>query len=199
MVALAETRHDDGACRRAAGRAHLAFPGKLELSEGNFECVLEDLSLSGARISCDHKLKAGRPVWLSFDRSKVFGTITWSRGREHGIEFEERIPKSIILEMRGYASDIEAYDKHQGIVAAKTYVFGEGEVVRSPLMRLLEVVGPISRETYSACPECERGDACSTHCGHKKFRRAQFVRVVFYLCLAAISGAAIGVGSLYFG
>ena len=199
MMALAETRQEDGYCRRTAGRALLAFPCKLELPEGNFECVLEDLSLSGARISCDYKLESGRQVWLNFDRSKVFGTITWSHGWEYGIEFEERIPKCIILEMQDYAVDLEAYDKDQGMVAAKAYVIGEGRVVRSPLMRLLEIVGPISREKFSDCSECERGDVCSTHCGHKKFKRVQLIRVVFYLGLSAMAGAAIGVGSLLFG
>lgn len=199
MMALAEAWQDDESCRRVAGRALLAFPGKLALSEGNFKCVLEDLSLGGARISCDRKIESGREVWLNFDRLKAFGTITWSHGCKYGIEFEERIPKSIILEMQGYAVDLEAYDKHQGMVAAKAYVIGEGKVVRSPLMRLLDVVGPISREEFSDCTQCERGDVCSTHCGHKKFKRVQLIRVVFYLGLAAMTGAATGIGSLLFG
>lgn len=176
----------------------MAFPAKLALSEGNFDCVLEDLSLNGARISCNRSIESGREVWLNFDRFKVFGTITWSRGREYGIKFEERIPKSIILEMQGYAGDFEAYNENQGMVAAKSYVLGEGQVVRSPLMRLLDVVGPISREEFSDCPQCDRGDVCSTHCGHKKFKRAQLVRVVVYLGLAAVIGAAAGIGSFLF-
>ena len=199
MTALAESWQGDESCRRVAGRALLAFPGKLALSEGNFDCVVEDLSLGGARISCNRKMEPGREVWLKFDRFKVFGTLTWCHDGQYGIEFEERIPKSIVLEMQGYAANFEEYDRHQGTAAAKAYVVGEGQVVRSPLMRLLDVVGPISREKFSDCPQCERGDPCSTHCGQKRFKRAQAMRVVFYLASAALIGAMTGIGSLLFG
>lgn len=198
MSALAKSRQADDSNRRNAGRALLAFPSKLALSEGNFNCVLEDISLGGARISCDRNIEFGRELWLKFDRFKVFGIIAWSYGREYGIEFEERIPKAIILEMQGYAVDLEAYEKDQGMVAAKAYVLGEGRVVRSPLMRLLDVVGPISREKFSECPQCDQGDVCSTHCGQKKFKRSQLLRVLFYLGLAVLAGAVIGIGSLMF-
>lgn len=199
MMALAETRQDEVFCRRTVGRALLAFPCKLELPEGSFKCVLEDLSLSGARINCDHKIESKRQAWLIFDRFKAFGTITWSHGLEYGIEFESHIPKYIILEMQEHAVDLEAYDRQHGMLAAKDYVIGDTRVVRSPLMRLLDIVGPISRERFSDCPECERGVVCSTHCGHKKFKRVQLIRVLFYLGLAAMTGAAIGVASLLFG
>ena len=198
-MVLAEAGHGAEANRRTAGRAHLAFPSKLALSEGDFKCLLEDLSLGGARISCDRKIECGREIWLGFDRYKLFGTITWVHGREYGIEFDERIPKSIILEMQGYAADYEAYDEHQGMVAARAYVVGEGQVLHSPLMRLLDVVGPINREKFSECPNCERGDVCAQHCGHKKFKRAQLTRIAFYFSLAALTGAVIGIGSLLFG
>jgi hypothetical protein len=198
-MALTEPRQEDGLCRRTVGRALLSFPCKLELSEGKFKCVLEDLSLSGARVNCSQKIDPGRQAWLIFDRFKVFGTITRCHGLEYGIEFEEHIPKSIILEMQEHAVDLEAYDRQHGMVAAKDYVIGETRIVRSPLMRLLDIVGPISREKFSDCLECERGVVCLTHCGHKKFKRVQLIRVVFYLALAAMTGAAIGVGSLLFG
>ena len=169
------------------------------LSEGKFDCVLEDLSLGGARISCDRKIESGREAWLKFDRFKVFGTITWVHGRQYGIEFEERIPKSVIMEMQSFAADYEAYEKHQGTVEAKAYVIGEGRVVRSPLMRLLDVVGPISRQKFSDCPQCDRGEPCSAHCGHKKFKRAQIKQALIYLALGALIGAVTGIGSLLFG
>ena len=199
MMVLAQDWQDEESCRRGVGRAILAFPGKLMLSEGKFDCVLEDLSLGGARISCDRKIDSGREIWLKFDRFEVFGTITWVHGRQYGVEFEERVPKSIIIEMQSYAADYEAYEKRQGTDEAKAYVIGEGRVVRSPLMRLLDVVGPISRKEFSDCPQCDRSDPCSTHCGHKKFKRARIKQAVFYLALSALIGALTGIGSLFFG
>lgn len=196
MGAFAKVRQEGDSNRRNVGRAVLSFPSKLALSEGNFSCVLEDISLGGARISCDRKIESGRELWLKFDRFNIFGTISWSHGREYGIEFEERIPKAIILEIQGCASDLETYEEHQGMVAAKAYVLGEGRVLRSPLMRLLDVVSPITREEFSECPQCDRGDVCSTHCGQKRFKRSQLLRVLFYLGLAVLTGTVIGIGSL---
>jgi hypothetical protein len=204
MTAIAETSagtsQDDESCRRDAGRAQLHFPGKLALSDGNYDCVLEDLSLGGARISSDRTIEHGREVWLKFDRFEVFGTVTWARGGQYGIEFEERLPKSVILEMQGYAVDFDDYEAYQGKMAAKAHVYGDGQApLRSPLMRLLEVVGPIDRKEYAECVECESGISCAVHCGHKKYKRAQLLRVVFYLALAALIGAAIGIGSVLLG
>jgi hypothetical protein len=199
MMALAEPLQGDESCRRGAGRAPLAFPAKLALSDGNFNCVLEDLSLGGARISCDRSIEPGREIWLKFDRYNVFGTSAWFHDGECGIEFEERIPKRIVLEMQEYAANPEEYEKHQSIIEAEAHVLGAGPDMRSPLMRLLDVVGPISREKFSECPQCERGDPCSTHCGQKRFKRAQFVRAAFYLALAALIGAASGIVSVLFG
>jgi hypothetical protein len=199
MMVLAQDWQDEESCRREVARAILAFPGKLLLSEGTFDCVLDDLSLGGARFSCNRKIDSGREVWLKFDRFEVFGTVTWVHGRQYGVEFEQRLAKSVIIEMRSYAADYEAYEKHQGTEEAKAYVIGEGRVVRSPLMRLLDVVGPINRKEFSACLQCARGESCSTHCGHKKFRRARIKQAVLYLALGAVIGAATGIGSVFFG
>ncbi len=177
----------------------MSFPGKLALSDGNFDCVLEDLSLGGARVSSDRAIEQGREVWLKFDRFEVFGTITWANGGQYGIEFEERLPKSVILEMQGYAVDFDDYEEYHSKIAAKAHVIGDAPPLRSPLMRMLEVVGPIDRKNFEACLECESGIPCATHCGHKKYRRAQLTRVVFYLALAALIGAAIGIGSVLLG
>lgn len=196
MMALSVTIQDDGSCRRQIGRAHLAFPAKVALSEGDFECVLEDLSLGGARISCKRRIESGREVWLKFDRFQVFGLIAWCCDNQYGVVFEERIPKTVLLEVQGFSVDLDAYENHQGLIAARAHVLGEDRVGRSRLMRLLDVIGPISREAFSACPQCERGDPCSIHCGHKKFKRAQLVRGAFCMALAALIGGAIGIGSL---
>lgn len=196
MMSLAKPWQGEELCRRGAGRAHLTFPGKLALSDGNFACMLEDLSLGGARISCSRKTETGREVWLEFDRFKVFGTIAWAHGSQYGINFEERIPKRIVLEMQGYAANIEEYDKHQSMIEAKSHVLGEDHVVRSPLMRRLDVVGPTNRANFSDCPRCERGDPCSTHRGQKHFNPTQIARTAFYLAFAALIGAALGIVSL---
>ncbi len=173
----------------------LAFPGKLALSDGNFDCIVEDLSLGGARITCFRAITPDREAWLKFDRFTVFGTISWRDGNDYGVAFEEPLPKRVILEMRENAADISGYEKRQATLAAKGHVIGDGEVGRSRFMRMLDVIGPIDRTAYSACPQCEEGIPCVRHCGHKQQRRAKRLRIAALLVLAAAIGAATGIVS----
>lgn len=196
MMALAEPDQDGAANRRRTGRAMLAFPGKLALSDGNFDCIVEDLSLGGARITCFRAITPDREAWLKFDRFKVFGTINWRDGNEYGVAFEEALPKRVILEMRDHAADISGYERRQATLAAKDHVIGDGPVGRSRFLRMLDVLGPIDRTSYSACPQCEGGKPCATHCGQKQLRRAKKLRIAALLALAAAIGAAAGIGSV---
>lgn len=202
MDVSAEILSEDASCRRGNGRAPVSFPTAIMLSDGQFPCTLEDISLGGARIRIDRRLEPGRSLWLKLDEHEAFGTVAWASDGEVGIEFEDRLPKAIVLQMQGYSVDLEEYEAAQCRRAAKDWAVGEGRVTKSPLMRLLEVVSPKSRDDFSACAKCDNGDPCLVHCGHKRYRQyrnAHRVRVVLYLALAAIVGALVGIGSVLIG
>jgi len=193
-----EISPEDLACRRGNGRASLSFPTAIMLSNGQFPCTLEDISLGGARISTNHKLEPGRSMWLKLDEYEAFGTVAWASDGEYGIEFEDRLPKVVVMQMQGFSVNLDEYEAAQCRGAAKDWVVGEGRVTKSPLMRLLDVVSPKSREEFSSCAQCDSGFPCATHCGHKRFRsykRAHRMRITLYLGLAAIIGALLGIGS----
>ena len=176
----------------------MSFPSSILLSEGKYPCKLEDLSLGGARVSTDYKLERGRSLWLKLDKLEVFGTVTWAKDGEYGIEFEERLPKVVVMQMQGFSVDMEEYEAAQGRLAARDWVVGSSTPTKSRLMRLLDVVSPKSRDAFASCAQCDRGEPCSAHCGHKQYReyrRIQGFRTAFYLGLAAVAGAIIGIGS----
>ena len=188
---------------RRDGRAPLSFPCTIVLPDGKFPCELKDISLGGARIRADCKLEQGRTLWLTFDEYEAFATVMWARGGEYGVKFEDRLPKVIVMKVQGYSVDMDEYQAAQGRRAAKSWVNGEeSSPPKSPLIRLLEVVGPRSRDKFASCAKCDNGEPCAAHCGYKQYRKQKGeyrVRAIAYLGLAAILGALLGIGSVWIG
>lgn len=146
----------------------------------------------------DRKLERGRTLWLKLDKLEVFGVVSWARGGEYGIEFEERLPKVVVMQMQGFSVDLDEYEAAQGRLAARDWVVGDARPTKTRLMRLLDVVSPKSRDAFASCARCDAGEPCAAHCGHKQYRqyrRAQGVKTAYYFGLAALFGAIVGIGS----
>lgn len=168
------------------------------LPDGNFPCELEDLSLGGACIRTGHRLERGRTVWIKLDNYEAFGTVIWAKDGRYGIEFEDRLPKVVVMQMQGHAVDPEEYEAAQSRRAARSWVVGEARAPKSRLIRLLDVLGPVSRDNFASCVQCDNGEPCLTHCGHKQYRQhrnGQRWRAGLFLGFAAAIGALIGIGS----
>lgn len=188
---------------RRDGRASLSFPCTIILPDGKFPCALKDISLGGARIETDCTLEPGRTLWLRFDEYEAFATVMWVRGGECGVKFEDRLPKIIVMKVQGYAVDMDEYQAAQGRRAARSWVIGEeSSPPKSPLIKLLDVLGPKSRDKFASCAKCDNGEPCGVHCGYKQYRRhkgAYRLRAIAYLALAALVGAMLGIGSVLIG
>jgi len=113
-------------CRRWNGRAALALPARLMLPNEEIHCVLEDLSLGGARIRIGKLPKLGASVWLRFSDYEIFGSVAWTRGHLCGLTFEQRIPKDIILHMRVLSDHFVEYEDSEARFAAKDWASGKG-------------------------------------------------------------------------
>ncbi|HEX9807723.1 MAG TPA: PilZ domain-containing protein [Alteraurantiacibacter sp.] len=111
-------------CRRWDGRAPMDIPARLMLTNGTEPCLLEDLSMGGARIALDSPPKTGAEGFLKFGRYEVFATVVWTRGGECGVEFERRLPKEVIIEMREFARNIDQLEASQLRNAAKGWSTG---------------------------------------------------------------------------
>lgn len=195
---ISEYAHRD----RKDGRAPLSFPCMIRLPDGNFPCELKDISLGGARIRTDCTLEPGRTLWLEFDDYEVFATVRWARNGDYGLKFEDRLPKVIVMQVQGYSVDLDDYQAAQSKLAAKSWAMGEDvSPPKSPLIRLLDVVGPKSRDKFASCAKCDNGEPCASQCGYKQYRKhkgAYRARAIMYLGLAAILGALLGIGSVWF-
>lgn len=75
--------------RRRSERLTVCLPGKLILLDGEFDCALEDISQTGARIITDAPLHMGRRGILSCSPLEAVFAVVWTRGQNAGLEFEE--------------------------------------------------------------------------------------------------------------
>ncbi len=75
--------------RRGRERLSVCLPGKLTLMDGEFDCALEDVSRTGARIITDAPLHISRRGILSCSPLEAMFAVVWTKGRYAGLEFEE--------------------------------------------------------------------------------------------------------------
>lgn len=131
---------DDVACRRGLGRASLALRSILTTSSFRTTCVVSDLSLGGARVQTDEPLHPGESVLLKLGQYEAFGDVRWTRGKTSGIQFDKKLPKSVMMNVQGRGADALRLASAEAKIAARDWVVGE-PVERSPRERVNEVIG----------------------------------------------------------
>lgn len=111
--------------RRAMPRLRLAMPAKVQLMHGMENCVLDDLSQTGARVTLAGRLPGpGAGVVLKATGLDVFGTVVWSEGSRFGIKFEEPLPLHDVVNVRHIADAYFEHDAAQARRDARNFVQG---------------------------------------------------------------------------
>lgn len=124
MGALASSNKGPTSCRRWNGRAALAIPAKLSLPDGDVRCVLDDLSLGGARLTVEQVPKCGSLAFLKFEDYMIFASVLWVQGKQCGLLFEERLAKSDLLHMLADARRVAEYEDSRTRDQAQAWVTG---------------------------------------------------------------------------
>ncbi|MGY6552877.1 MAG: PilZ domain-containing protein [Erythrobacter sp.] len=168
-------------CLRTYGRMDVALRGYLESPFGRTLCSIRDLSLGGARIETEQTLVTGQSIWLCLMKLKIFGTVKWVQGNLVGIQFEEKLPKSVVLNLRGEVVDSEALAETEAMLAAQNWVIGT-PINRPKSIRMADVLGEQAPESsLSKKAPIDRGSN----------RRAAAV-----IAFSAAIGLLIGLGSM---
>jgi hypothetical protein len=93
--------------RRRSGRARLEIPARLVLLEGYYSCTVDNLSRSGARITCERELRRGDQGILKRDGLDQFFVVQWVRGERCGLRFDDNwVTEEAIRELR-MLSDVQ--------------------------------------------------------------------------------------------
>ncbi len=95
-------------------RVRLYIPAKVLLLQGHTNCLLDDLSQTGARVTIAAKLPMpGAGVVLTTQGLDVFGSVVWSQGACFGIVFEEPLPLHDVVGVRHLADARGDHDRAQ--------------------------------------------------------------------------------------
>lgn len=181
-------------CQRTLGRAALTLRSRLVTSSGNVICTVIDLSLGGARIEIERHLEIGETVWLTLGRVKVFGEIRWFNGRTAGIHFEKKLPKAVVLNLRGEAVNQQELAEIEAKMAARDWAEGTPPT-RTKRDRLDEIIGLTKYGTelpHSSNPTTGRQGAA----GRMRSESLHNRLAIQVITCSAVAGAIAGIISV---
>lgn len=182
------------AFHRTYGRADVTLRGYLDSPLGRTPCSIRDLSLGGARVETDQKLAPDQSIWLSLRKLRIFGTVKWVRGNLVGIQFEEKLPKSIVLNLRGEAVDSETLAEMEAMLAAQSWVIG-APVDRPRSLRLVDVLGARGKQPDK--PVTSGAQAAGDFLPEKStIDQSGKRRAAAVIAMSAVIGLLIGLGSI---
>lgn len=114
--------------RRRRSRARLGVRARLELLEGPVSCIIENLSVGGARLRSDSALKLGQAgilKILGFHDLDAFGEIVWAARRRYGFRFDEPLDENTVILTRRQTPQLLARDRNLGRTIARDWVAGK--------------------------------------------------------------------------
>lgn len=184
----------DAPCLRIYGRADTTLRASLDSLLGRAPCWVRDLSLGGARVETEQRLAPEQSVWLSIEKLRIFGTVKWVRGNLAGVQFEEKLPKPVVLKLRGEVVDPEALAEMEAMLAAQNWVVGTS-VDLPKSVRLAVMLGASSKRSDQSLTGSAQAAAGFLHDEAPIDRNASW-RAVAVVALSAAVGVLIGLGSI---
>ena len=114
--------------RRADARVRLHIPARLVLLSGTQQCLLEDLSVTGAAIIPQDGLPAlGISAILMCENVEAFGVIRWARHGRCGLMFDEKLPLEQVVSLRRIADSFESNERERNLERARAWVQGRSK------------------------------------------------------------------------
>lgn len=82
----------NGGGRRSAPRQAAPLMATIATLSKTYSAVIVDISQTGMRLRGEHLPEQGEEGFVSFERIKTFGLVTWATDRECGIAFDGPLP-----------------------------------------------------------------------------------------------------------
>jgi hypothetical protein len=97
--------------QRASNRLRLGVQASLQLTSETRPCLLDDISVSGARVRVDRKLAEGTIAVLNFHELHLYASVVWCHDGECGLRFDQRLPVEDMQGMLWITQNREVYDR----------------------------------------------------------------------------------------
>ena len=110
--------------KRDFARARLNLPARLVTFSGTSDCVLIDLSRSGAKFGASESPRIGSMVVIEGLPIELFGTVKWSAPGLFGFELETPLSLERVVALRHYADEEAARQEEAQLAYARDWVRG---------------------------------------------------------------------------
>lgn len=115
--------------RRGAARLRLGIPVRVLSTYGTANCVLIDLSRSGARIGLADLLPVGACLYLSIGPLELFAEVVRQHcgedGGVNGLAFDKPLAEDAVLAVRRFAESLAERERHALRDQVRRWVSGE--------------------------------------------------------------------------
>ena len=164
------------------------MPASLEMPMGSISCTICDVSLGGAKIEIDHAVPVGESLWLALGKVRVFATVQWVRGKQIGVKFEEKLPKALVLSLRGETVDPKALEDAEARLVAQKWEGGR-PAAHAKEVRIADVLGTWNPGSIASSQ--------SGRAGRRRSGKDASGTGLSLLVYAGLLGALVGVGSYF--
>ncbi len=111
--------------RRSAARLRLHLPGRLALIGRNSDCLIENISVSGAQLMAEHPPMIGAMGQLYCEMIQSYFEVIWRAGSLVGVEFDEALQEQDILALRRINDSYSELQRMEIRRIARRWVNGE--------------------------------------------------------------------------
>lgn len=114
-----------GPGHRHGNRLRLGVPAQLQLTHETCKCLLDDISVSGARLRIAQPLSPNQTAVLTFHELKVYALVKWCKGGACGLQFEQPLELEDMQGMLWITENRELYERICNEAHALAWAEGE--------------------------------------------------------------------------
>ena len=113
--------------RRTAPRLRLSLPGQLIAVDRTHNCIVMNLSRTGAQVAILDAMREGEGAILRCGAVDQFGIIARSEFGRNALNFDEPLSDELVLDIRRYNENFEERERRALIETARRWVSGESD------------------------------------------------------------------------
>lgn len=112
--------------RRSAARLRLSVPAKLQTTLETIDCVLLNISQTGAKVALEHPLAVDEYAILKCARLEEYVEVLRCDVERNGLRFDVPLSKEQILAMKNHSEDVRVDERRALRREVKNWVGGGG-------------------------------------------------------------------------
>lgn len=99
--------------RRAHVREPIHLQAQLLAGEGTQPALLQDLSITGAKLAAAHTVEPGDEIMVRWACFAAVGRVAWVKGSICGLEFDRQLDERVVVATRAMNAEGLLPERHR--------------------------------------------------------------------------------------